>query len=361
MAFENPFLQPSSVRKSALAYLWSDSPQDIPMESDSVVNNVFKVSDSVPIAENVLGNIVANGGEYNPDDSTDYSSYTQNNPVEAWQAYDQYGTKLLSTLGQLGIPFTGSIGAALEQNFANNYNDLIGNMVNQFGGETVSQSSPAMAALKRLGVSMIPVVGKYIDTSSEDFKIMKSLRDQFGTTDATTGYFAAALDPTISQIAQGVVADPTTITPAQYGTIGSEIQNTIYNNVASGMDLNAAQSAAVDFFNPPVAVSIPVTTPVLPTPTPLAPAGSGLLTPSRVSDSIINQANQSSDPIGSLINQLSPPTPVWTGEFGADGNRQNNSGSGSVGSGGGGGGVTDSSGNPVSSGYGESWSSGSYW
>lgn len=337
MAFENPFLKPSSVRESALAYLWSDSPQDMPMESGSVVNDVFKVSDSVPIAQNVLGNIVANSGEYNPDDSTDYSSYTQNNPVEAWKAYDQYGTKVLSQLGRMGVPFTSAIGSALEQSFANNYNDLIGNLVNQYGGETMGKTSPGMAALARLGVSTIPIVGNFIDTKSEDFKTMKSLRDQFGTTDATTGYFSAALDPTISQIAQGMFEDPTSVTPAQFGTVGSEIQNKIYNNVASGMDLNAAQAAAIDYFNPPAAVTVPVATPALPTPTPLNPIGSGLLTESNVPESVINEANQSADPIGSLINQLSPPPPPVAPETGSGVSGNTSSG----------GGVTDSFGNAV--------------
>ena len=48
MAFENPFLQPSAVRKSALQYLWSDAPESAiqvtPAPSSSFVADLFGVS-----------------------------------------------------------------------------------------------------------------------------------------------------------------------------------------------------------------------------------------------------------------------------------------------------------------------------
>ena len=91
MAFENPFLQPSAVRKSALRYLWSDSPESesAPQQqgaSFSLVDNVFGLTESTNTAGNVAGNIANNGGEYNPDDNTDYNAWAKANPIEAAKA-----------------------------------------------------------------------------------------------------------------------------------------------------------------------------------------------------------------------------------------------------------------------------------
>jgi chemotaxis protein histidine kinase CheA len=52
MAFENPFLQPSAVRKSALQYLWSDEPENAiqasPAPSSSFIADLFGVGESSP-------------------------------------------------------------------------------------------------------------------------------------------------------------------------------------------------------------------------------------------------------------------------------------------------------------------------
>jgi hypothetical protein len=69
-------------------------------------------------------------------------------------------------------------------------------------------------------------------------------------------------DPTVGQIVSGMIEDPTTITAAQYGTIGQAVRGRIQDNVESGMPLNTAQNEAIDFFQPQAAVSTPITSEV---------------------------------------------------------------------------------------------------
>jgi hypothetical protein len=259
MAFENPFLQPSAVRKSALQYLWSDSPESesAPQQqgtSFSLIDNVFGPTESTNTAGNVVGNIANNGGEYNPDDNSDYGAWAKANPIEAAKALQENKGLIKGILSAMGIPMAGSMIAAAEQNAANNVLGLVSGFVSQYGGEVVEEGSLLTAA----GKAALPFgIGKLM--SSDSVEASNALVDAFGTTDAMSGYFGAALDPTVGQIVAGMIEDPTTITAAQYGTIGQAVRGRIQDNVESGMPLNTAQNEAIDFFQPQAAVSTPIT------------------------------------------------------------------------------------------------------
>jgi hypothetical protein len=72
MAFENPFLQPSAVRKSALQYLWSDAPESAiqvtPAPSSSFVADLFGVNAVFPSTAPAATTapISSEGGDYVP-------------------------------------------------------------------------------------------------------------------------------------------------------------------------------------------------------------------------------------------------------------------------------------------------------
>lgn len=267
MAFENPFLIPSVARKEALRYLWSDEPTGDSFQgrgganifgrtSDvNIVDDVFGLSTSENYAINIIGNIANNNGVYNPNDTTDYSSWSEENPVESLKFLEDNKGLIKATLNILGVPFASSIIAGIEQNEANNVLGRVEAFVGQYGGVTTEKGSAIVAA----GKAAIPVIGGFL--KSDSIEAAKSLINAFGTTGAMDGYFRAALDPTIGQIVSGMIADPTTITPAQYGTIGQAVGDRINNNVVNGMNLNQAQNEAVNFFNPPTAISIPVEPP----------------------------------------------------------------------------------------------------
>ena len=259
MAFENPFLKPSETRQSALRYLFSDSPEETTQKTSnnsySIVDNAMGMPEANNTTSNVIGNIANNEGSYNADDGTDYGGWVEANPVEALAATQTYGKAALAALSLLGVPamFGKTALAAAEQNAANNVLSVVNGFVNQYGGQTVEGRNPAVAA----ALAAAPFgLGKL--AGSDSLAAAKGLVDAFGTTGAMSGYFSAALDPTIGQVVSGLITDPTTITPAQYGTIGQSVTENIQSNVAGGMNLNQAQDAAVDFFNPPAAVSIPV-------------------------------------------------------------------------------------------------------
>ena len=301
MAFENPLFKPSNVRKSALAYLWSDDKDDMfninNVDSNSVVGNAFSVQSEADEATNVALNIANNDGSYNPNDTTNYGgSYALSNPVETFNAVNTYGKAALSLLG---VPFASAVASGMEQAAANNVIGLVDSFTNQYGGQTTDTMNPVMAGL----INVNPVIGSILG-KSDSVEAAKGLVDAFETTDAMAGYFSAALDPTISQIAQGVIADPTTVTPAQFGILGQSIATNIQDNVAKGMDLNAAQAAAVDFFNPPTAISMPVSSPAVPIGTPLGPIGSDAPSVSTPSGAISTPVSSPAMPIGTPLGPI---------------------------------------------------------
>lgn len=256
MAFENPFLTPSVTRQEALRYLWADEPTGDSFQgssSASIVDNVFDLSKSTDKATNIIGNIANNGGEYNPDDTTNYKDWAEKDPVAAFKTLQENKGLIKGTLSLLGVPFAGSIVAGIEQNEANNILGRVQAFVGQYGGQTTEKGSVIGEAIK----AALPFgVG-----SSDSIEAAKGLVNAFGTAGAMDGYFTAALDPTIGQIVSGMIADPTTITPAQYGTIGQAVSERINNNIVSGMNLNESQNEAISFFNPPTAISTPVAPP----------------------------------------------------------------------------------------------------
>ena len=273
MAFENPFLKPSATRQAALRYLFSDEPESATESSSndsySIVDNAMGVPEANNTASNVIGNIANNEGSYNSDDGTDYSGWVDANPVEALAAIQAHKGIALAALSFMGIPsiFGKSAIAAAEQSVANSVLGVVDGFVNQYGGQTVEDGNPLGAA----ALSALPFgLGKL--AGSDSVAAARGLVDAFGTTGALTGYFSAALDPTVGQITGGMFSDPNTITPAQYGTVGQSVTGRIQSNVANGMNLNQAQDEAIDFFNPPVAVSVPVNISPLPPTTPIAPA-----------------------------------------------------------------------------------------
>ena len=314
MALDNPFLQPSATRRSALRYLWSDEPtgdtaQQAMSTTGSVVDSAFNVQGLQDEATAKALNIASNGGEYNPNDTTDYRAQAQSDPVGALLAFDKYGSLAIGLLGVLGLPFSGAINAGVKQGLANNVMGLVNGFVGQYGGQAAEGKSPLAAGLS----SMLPFgVGDMIGNDNVESAL--SLAQQFGTTGAMAGYFNAALDPTIGDITSGMIEDPTSITPAQYGTIGQAVSERVQSNVANGMSLNAAQNEAIDFFQPNAAISTAIPDQPLPTPTPIEPnfppsfekTGTGLIytDPSAVGPQLPNE----------YIPGLFTSTPVSGGE-----------------------------------------------
>ena len=240
MAFENPLLKPSQTRKAALAYLFSD-----PEDSDSggsVVDKAFNLSSAPDDAAAIALNIANNNGEYNPNDKTDYSLAVDQNPGDAWKAFDAYGKKAISIMGKMGLPFASSISAAVEQNLANKYSDMINAYVGPQGGQMPDQRSPFVAGL----LAAIPFVGGAF--KADNVESLRALRDQFSSDANTRGYFAGGVDPGIGKIVAGTVKDYNTLSPDAFGEQASKVQDAVYGYVTQGYSLDDAQNlAAIDF------------------------------------------------------------------------------------------------------------------
>ena len=273
MAFENPFIKPSATRKSALQYLWSDEPtgdtaQQAMSTTGSVVDNAFGVGDYTKTAITNALNIANNGGEYNPNDTTDYSLEAIQNPGDAWRAFDKYGSKAIGLLGALGLPFTGSIKAAAEQQFANDYGKMIGAYVEPFGGQLPDDRNPMVAG----ALAAIPIIGGFFE--ADNVESLRALRDQFSNDVNTRGYFAGGVDEGVGKIVAGTVKDYNTLSPDAYGEKANQVQDKIYEYVTQGYPLADAENlAAMDFgvnYQVP-AVATPVAEQPLATPTPIEP------------------------------------------------------------------------------------------
>ena len=273
MAFENPFIKPSATRKSALQYLWSDEPtgdttQQAMSTTGSVVDNAFGVGNYTNTAITNALNIANNGGEYNPNDTTDYSLEAIQNPGDAWKAFDKYGSKAIGLLGALGLPFASSITAAAEQQFANNYGKMIGAYVEPFGGQLPDDRNPMVAG----ALAAIPFIGGQFE--ADNVESLRALRDQFSNDVNTRGYFAGGVDEGVGKIVAGTVKDYNTLSPDAYGEKANQVQDKIYEYVTQGYPLADAENlAAMDFgvnYQVP-AVATPVAEQPLATPTPIEP------------------------------------------------------------------------------------------
>ena len=203
MAFENPLLKPSNTRQAALKYLWSDEPtgDTVMQQTGSVVADAFDVGNLTTDAVAKAINISNNGGEYNPNDTTDYSLEATQNPGDAWRAFDKYGSKAIGLLGALGLPFAGSIKAYAQQELANNYGNMIGAYVEPFGGQLPDERNPLLAG----ALAAIPVIGGKFE--ADNVESLRALRDQFSNDVNTRGYFAGGVDPGVGKIVAGTVQD----------------------------------------------------------------------------------------------------------------------------------------------------------
>jgi hypothetical protein len=113
MAFENPFLQPSAVRKSALQYLWSDAPESAiqvtPAPSSSFVADLFGVSAVSPSTAPAATTAPISSGEGN--DSAVPSS--NNTTIGIGKATDARNQKaVISAI--IGL-LTGGIAGAIQK------------------------------------------------------------------------------------------------------------------------------------------------------------------------------------------------------------------------------------------------------
>ena len=270
MAFENPLLKPSNTRQAALKYLWSDEPagDTVMQQTGSVVADAFDVGNLTTDAVAKAINISNNGGEYNPNDTTDYSLEAIQNPGDAWRAFDKYGSKAISLLGALGLPFAGSIKAYAQQELANNYGNMIGAYVEPFGGQLPDERNPLLAG----ALAAIPIIGGQFE--ADNVESLRALRDQFSNDVNTRGYFAGGVDPGVGKIVAGTVKDYNTLSPDAYGEKANQVQDKIYEYVTKGYELGDAENlAAMDFgvnYQVP-AVATPVAETPLATPTEIAP------------------------------------------------------------------------------------------
>ena len=231
----NPFLNTSKLRSQLLADLSSDVEMPTPQSPQSV-SEVMGVDQQANQVLGVTANIANNGGEFNPNDTTDYSTYIQSNPVEAWKDFQTYGKAALGVLGFMGMPgiVTGAISGAVQQNIANTFSDLIGNYVGSIGGVMADKTGLLEAAAR----GAFPGIGAASDQTS-----IGNLMNQFGSTDAAIGYFTAATDKNIGDIVSGML-NGAEVNSAEYGRVGSLVSNTIQSNIAKGMSYDEAVKAA---------------------------------------------------------------------------------------------------------------------
>lgn len=245
MAFENPFLQPSAVRESALEYLWSDAPEDSTQrQGGSIVNNAFNLEDSSNTIAAIAANVAQNNGEYNPGQSLNPEDY---DPVAALNGLNQYGGIVKGVAGMLGFGGIAGLGMKYaEQKAAND----IDTMLQSLQGQTSGQSNLGTTALGGvLGMFGLNPFGVISGANKDSVANAKGLASNFQTVDQLAGYITGT-DPAVQNIVGGMFTDWSTITPAQYGTVANQVGSYIQNKVASGMSLPEAQRVAANRFNP---------------------------------------------------------------------------------------------------------------
>jgi hypothetical protein len=217
MAFENPFLQPSAVRKSALQYLWSDEP---------------------------AANIAQNGGEYNADQGLDLANY---DPVAALNGLSKYGDAVKGAAKFLGLGGIANIGVSFaEQKAAND----IDTMLQALQGETSGQSNLTLSTIGAVaGVLGLPFVGAGLGANKDSVTNAYGLASNFDNVEQLSGYIKGT-DPAVQDIVGSMFTDWSTITPAQYGTVAQTVSSYVQDQVATGKSLEEAQRAAANQFNP---------------------------------------------------------------------------------------------------------------
>lgn len=249
MAFENPFLKPSAVRKSALQYLFSDEPTTTSntyqgSSSASVVDNAFDLSGSADKISAIAANIAQNGGEYNPDQPLDLANY---DPVAALNGLGKYGDAVKGAAKFLGLGGFAGIGISFaEQKAAND----IDTMLQALQGDTSGQSNLTLSTIGAVaGVLGIPFVGAGLGANKDSVANAKGLASNFDNVEQLSGYIKGT-DPAIQNIVGDMFTDWSTITPAQYGTVAQTVSSYVQDQVAAGKSLVEAQRAAANQFTP---------------------------------------------------------------------------------------------------------------
>lgn len=250
MAFENPFLKPSAVRKSALQYLFSDEPRTPSTNvyqgssSASIVDNVFDLSSSSDKISAIAANVFQNGGEYNPEQGLDLANY---DPVAALNGLSQYGSIVKGAASFLGLGSLVGIGMSFAEQKAANDLDT---MLQSLGGQTSGQSNLTLSTIGAIGGVMgIPFVNAGLGANKDSVANAKGLASNFQTVDQLAGYISGT-DPTIQAIVGDMFTDWSTITPAQYGTVAQTVSSYVQDQVAAGKSLQEAQRDAANKFTP---------------------------------------------------------------------------------------------------------------
>ena len=251
MAFENPFLRQSSVRQSALDYLFSDEPEgdsvQAPTPSNSfadtpVVDQAFGVSENNATIGSIAANIAANEGSYNAEVGT---SIAPMGAVETMNTFSKYGSVIKGVAQQMGIP-SGFIGLA-QQSVANTIDAQMATM----GGVTSGQNNLGLTgmgvAAGMLGGPLgmlaglgLGALGKNSDTMANT----AAFAGNFTTQAQMDGYISAASNPAMQTALESLIENPTTITPAQYGTLGSSLNQGIQDAINQGYTNEQAVSIA---------------------------------------------------------------------------------------------------------------------
>lgn len=280
MAFENPFLQPSAVRQSALKYLFSDEPASESVMSNagsspSFVDTFTSPSNSANTINAIAANVLANGGEYNADQGLDASKPVD--PFTTAIAFSKYGSAIKGAASLFGL---GSFFNVAQQQ---NANDIITEM-EKWGGEGADKSNVGLsilgAGLSFLGV---PLAGFISGKSKDAVAAVNGLASQFETPEAMKGYFTAADEQaTLSKenfdgngflgSMAGNLAKEGDIN--DFGQKVYDLKSEIDKGIASGKDLGQVQASLLNTYITPdtkLSYAIPsaVSSPALPTPTEL--------------------------------------------------------------------------------------------
>jgi hypothetical protein len=280
MAFENPFLQPSAVRQSALKYLFSDEPASESVmssagSSPSFVDTFTSPSNSFNTINAIAANVLANGGEYNADQGIDASKPVD--PFATAIAFSKYGSAIKGAASIFGLG--GFFNVAQQQNA----NDIITEM-EKWGGEGADKSNVGLSILGAgLSFLNVPLAGFISGESKDAVAAVKGLASQFETPEAMKGYFTAADEQaTLSRenfdgngflgSMAGNLAKEGDIN--DFGQKVFDLQSEIDKGISSGQDLGQVQASLLDKYITPdtklsYAIPTAVSSPALPTPTDL--------------------------------------------------------------------------------------------
>ena len=279
MAFENPFLKPSSTRQAALKYLFSDEPDtssdnNYSDNTSSIVDTAFSVSESTDTINNIAMNVARNGGEYNPNDNVTDVEY---DPLAVLGAIDKYGNVITGIATALGVGGMATFAKSLAQQKAAND---VSTMLTSIDGQLDKSNLTASVVGKGLQMAGVPLANFISGKDSDSIKTATQIANMFeGDKNAFAGYIGMA-DPFVSDVAQSMLgADGfANATAADLGRLGQLVGADVQNRVAGGLDLAQAQEEAkINFLGAPEPVA-PAPAPPAPI-TPPASSSGGMFTP----------------------------------------------------------------------------------